>query len=408
MATSSNQSLQGGDQEHTLVAALTLFFEEPQAQQAEAKVRELLAAREVISLVSVPVPWNGLAMIEASLAVNHEGLLLLAGAAGAIRLGQQVEDFALALKLGTGALYIDQDDAEVQTGEPIEDPRLDAMPPGRTLAIGALNEQDMGLLAAASKTSWQLLPPLESGGAAVAVHEGFLVGGVLAASQHPAIMISRTGARFTASFWFRKQSAKLGGHPAWVHIWPVAASPAFWLQASTPARRVLDWLLANQDSVDGQELDELAGLLVGAEHIERLKQALVGTGSLQSAQRVLETFGHPPVLARYLDDADLPEGARWIEPVSMARAVGRALIAESRTSGARRRWYNTLSWKPAAQLALGLIEALVFSLVLAATHWQQPWAPPWVIVLLLVLGFIDATGNTVLGAVRWFRARRRR
>lgn len=96
--------MQGGDQEHTLVAALTLFFEEPQAQQAEAKVRELLAAREVISLVSVPVPWNGLAMIEASLAVNYEGLLLLAGAAGAIRLGQQVEDFALALKLGTGAL----------------------------------------------------------------------------------------------------------------------------------------------------------------------------------------------------------------------------------------------------------------------------------------------------------------
>ncbi|MEG2425044.1 hypothetical protein [Glutamicibacter sp.] len=407
MATSSNQSLQGGDQEHTLVAALTLFFEEPQAQQAEAKVRELLAAREVISLVSVPVPWNGLAMIEASLAVNHEGLLLLAGAAGAIRLGQQVEDFALALKLGTGALYIDQDDAEVQTGEPIEDPRLDAMPPGRTVAIGALNEPDMGVWAAASKTSWQLLPP-ESAGAAVAVHEGFLVGGVLAASQHPAIMLSRTGARFTASFWFEKQPAKLGGHPAWVHIWPVAASPAFWPQASTPARRELDWLLANQDSVDGQELDELAGLLVDAEHIERLKQALVGTGSLQSAQRVLETFGHPPDLARYLDDADLPEGARWIEPVSMARAVGRALIAESRTSGARRRWYNSLSWKPAAQLALGLIEALVFSLVLAATHWQQPWAPPWVIVLLLVLGSVDATGNTVLGAVRWFRARRRR
>ncbi len=399
--------MQGGDQAHTLVAALTLFFEEPQGQQAEAKVRALLAAREAISLVSVPVPWNGLAIIEASLAVNHEGLLLLANAEGDIRLGQQVEDFALALKLGTGALYIDQDDAEVQTEEPIDDPRLDAMPSGRTLAIGALNEQDMGLLAAASKTSWQLLPPPESAGAAVAVHEGFLVGGVLAASQHPVIMLSRTGARFTASFWFRKQSAKLGGHPAWVHIWPVAASPAFWPPASSAARSELDWLIANQDGVDDQELDELAEQSVGPDDIESLKQALVGTGSLQSVQRVLEAFGHQPALARYLEDAVLPEGARQIEPVSMARAVGRAMFAESRKTSARPRWYNSLSWKPVAQLALGLIEALVFSLVLAATDWQEPWAAPWVIVLLLVLGYVDATGNTALGALRWFRARRR-
>lgn len=399
--------MQGGDQAQTLVAALTLIFEEPNAGQAEAKVRELLAAREVISVVSIPVPWNGLSIIEISIAVNPEGLLFLANAGGSLRLGQQVEDFALALKLGTGALYVDQDDIEVQSGEPIDDPRLEAMPSGRSLVIGALNEPDMGMWASASKTSWQLLPP-EPGAAAVAVHEGFLVGGVISSSQHPAIMLSRTGARFTASFWFRKQAVKLGGLPAWVHIWPVAASPAFWPAEQSPARRELDWLIANQDSIDEQELDELAGLSVGAQEIVRLKRVLAGTGSLESVERVLEAFGHEPALARYLEDAVLPEGARQIEPVGMAKAVGRAMIAESRKINARPRWYNASSWKPVAQLVLGLAEALVFSLMLAGTNWQEPWMPLWAIVLLLVLGYADAAGNTAFGALRWWRSRGRR
>lgn len=124
MARSSHESPQGGVQSETLVAALTLIFEDTEGLDAEGAVRRVLAEREVISLVSEAVPWNGLVLIEVGIAVDPEGLILLANADGSTRLGQQVEDFALALKLGTGALYADQDDYEVQSGEPIQDERL--------------------------------------------------------------------------------------------------------------------------------------------------------------------------------------------------------------------------------------------------------------------------------------------
>lgn len=408
MARSSHESPQGGGQPETLVAALTLIFENTPGAQAEAAVRAVLAEREVLALVSEPVPWNGLVLIEVGIAVNLEGLILLAAADGSIRLGQQVEDFALALKFGTGALYADQDDIEAQSGEPIQDARLEEMPSGRTLLAGALTEPDLQLLAAASKTAWHLLLPEDPQRTAVAVHDGFLIGGYLDGDQYPAIMLSRTGPRYTASFWFPKQSSKLGGEPAWVHIWPVAASPAVQHAAGTEAREQLQVLETHYLAPDPEEMDELGTMKVSAQDIEILKRVLTGTGGPQAAQQVLAAFGHDPESARYLQEPGVPAGSTPIEPMGLGKAMGRAMAMEARKTSAAPRWFNPLSWKPGLQLAWGVIEALVFSLMLAGTEWDRPWAPAWLVVLILAVGYVDAAGNLVFGAVRWIRGRCRR
>ncbi|MGC0271136.1 hypothetical protein ACPROK_16410 [Glutamicibacter soli] len=408
MARSSHESPQGGVRSETLVAALTLIFEDTEGLDAEGAVRRVLAEREAISLVSEAVPWDGLVLIEVGIAVDPEGLILLANADGSTRLGQQVEDFALALKLGTGALYADQDDYEVQSGEPIQDERLGQMPPGRTLLAGALTEADMQLLAAASKTEWNLLLSEDPERTSIAVHDGFLVGGYPGADQYPAVMISRCGPRYTASFWFPQQSSKLSGEPAWVHIWPVAAGPAVQPAAGTAARAQLQLLETHYFATDPAELDELSSMKVSGEHIEILKRVLTGAGGQQAAEQVLAAFGHDPNAARYLSQASLPEGSRLIQPMGFGKALGRAVAMEARKSSAAPRWFNSMSWKPWLQLCWGLIEALVFTLMLAGTDWDRPWVAAWLVVVILAVGYVDAAGNVVFGAVRWVRGMRRR
>ncbi len=407
MGSNHPEPIQGGDQPQTLVAALALIFHNTTPADAERTVRQVLTAREVISLISQPVPWNELVIIEAGIAVNPEGLIILAGADGTTRLGQQVEDFALALKFGTGALYVDQDDVEVQSGEPIDDERLEAMPSGRTLLSGQLTEAEMIILASASKTSWHLVPPAQPGSRTVAVHDGFLLGGAPGADQYPAIMISQSGPRFAASFWFPKQSGKLAGTPAWVHIWPIAASPAFEPAAGTPAEGELQTLRTHYVAVDPEALDELAEAGIPAEDIARLKEVLPGTGSAQAVQQVLEVFGHDPRTARYLEETGAPQGSSLIEPVGLGKAIGRAIAIEARKGSSAPKFYNPLSWKPPTQVLWGVIEALIFSLILAGTDWGQTWAPSWLIVVILVAWLVDGLGNLAIGVVRWQRKGRR-
>ncbi|MHC6176515.1 hypothetical protein [Glutamicibacter endophyticus] len=407
MAISSHPDVQGGDQPESLVAALTLIFQDTSAQEAEQAVRSVLAQREVIALVSRPVPWNGLVIVEVGIAVNAEGLILLTTAEGNVRLGQQVEDFALALKLGTGALYVDQDDLEAQSGEPIADPRLEATPSGRTVLTGKLNEADMLILASATKATWHLLESGESEGSALAVCDEFMPDDGPGADQYPAIMFSRSGARYVASFWFSKQSKKLLGAPAWVHIWPVMASAAIQPEPGTEALRELQALESHYVSVDVEGLEELSGVGVTSEHIEVLKRVLPGFGSQQAVEQVLAGFGYRSEAAELLEQSGAPTGSVAIQSVGFAKALGRATATEMRKSSATPSFFNTMSWRPGLQLLWGLLEAAIFTFVLVGIDWQQLWLPAWLLITILVLGYLDALTNVVIAVVRGVRRRRR-
>lgn len=404
---SSQLEQQGGDQRETLVASFVLIFEHHDPRGARVRTVEVLASRRVLSLVSEPAPWGELAMVEVHIAVNDEGLIHLAGAEGDTRLGQQVEDFAVALKLGTRALYVAMDDIEVGSGEPIDDERLDEMPPGRTLLAGNLSESGMVIVAGATKTAWKFFTENHGEPTPAAVHQGFLLGAPLSASGFPAVLLSRSGPRFAAAFWFAKQGRKLHGQPAWVHVWPLAAQPALAVDAGTESAQIIEFLLQELGQPDREGLSELTGQRVSQEHVQLLEQVTTGVGTLSAATTALKAFGYPSSLASYLDSAPVPAAARDIQPRGLGATLAAGLTTEEEGARGTRKFFSPLSWKPVNQLLLGLLEAVLLAVLIVATRWDEPWLPAWLLITILSIGFSDALGNMYFGVRRWVYACRR-
>jgi len=397
---SSQLEQQGGDQRETLVASFVLIFEHHDPRAARARTVEVLASRRVLSLVSEPAPWGELAMVEVHIAVNNEGLIHLAGADGDTRLGQQVEDFAVALKLGTRALYVAMDDIEVGSGEPIDDERLDEMPPGRTLLAGDLSESGMVIVAGATKTAWKFFTENHGEPTPAAVHQGFLLSAPLSASSFPAVLLSRSGPRFAAAFWFAKQGRKLHGQPAWVHVWPLAAHPALAVDAGTESAQITQFLLQELGQPDREGLAELTGQRVSQEHVRLLEQVTTGVGTLSAATTALEAFGYPSSLASYLDTTPVPPAARDIQPRGLRSTMAAGLLADARAAQGVRKFFDPLSWKPGKQALWGLLEALLMVFLAFETNWEKPWLPGWLLMTLIGIGFFDAAGNMITGARR--------
>ncbi|MGL3806125.1 hypothetical protein ACSYDW_08520 [Paeniglutamicibacter sp. R2-26] len=393
----------GGDRPEMLVASLALIFEERTGIIPHARVRQLLTERRCLSLLATPVAWGELSVVEVAIAVNPDGYIVMADADGNTSLGQQIEGFAIALKRGTGALYADFDGVDAEGGEPVEDPRLEDMHAGRSVLLGTFPESEVAAFAGVTKTAWKYFA---DGDLSVAVHEGYMPEIILSRSVFPAIMLSRTGPRFSMVFWFEGQSRKLHGYPAFGHGWSVAVEPALEAAEGTPAAKATEFLKRQWSQPDTEAIAELREFGVGAEEIRRLGEALTGSGSLEAVKGVLRVFGRPANLADYLAGTPVPESAVDVAPRGFTGSMAAVMAADTREATGWKKFFNVFAWKPSKQLAWGLAEAAFFALVILLTDWNNPWIPRWLLIVIVAGGVVNSVGNSIFGLVRLLRARR--
>ena len=400
---SNPEGSRGGGKPETLVASLALIFEEADGSAARERVRLLLAGRRCLSLLAAPVDWGGLSVVEVAMAVNPDGYILLSDDEGGTSFGQQIEGFAIALKRGTGALYADFDGVDAESGDPVEDPRLEDMHAGRSVLLGSFPEAEVAAFAGVTGTAWKYFA---EAGTNVAVHEGYMPEILLSRSVFPAIMLSRTGARFSMVFWFEGQSRKLHGNPAFGHGWSVSVEPVLEAAEGSAAARATAFLQRQWTEPDTEAIAELREFGVGAEQIRLLGEALTGSGSLEAVKDVLRVFGKDPALADYLEGAPLPDSAVEVAPRGFTGSMAAVMAADTRGATGWKKFFNVLAWKPAKQLAWGLFEAVVIALLVVLTDWADPWLPFGVLVAIVVVWGIDAPLNIGIGAWRLRRARR--
>ncbi len=332
-------------------------------------------------------------MIEMVLAVNTDGLIVMADEAGKISFGQQIEGFAIALKRGTGARYAEFDDADAETGEPIEDPTLIHPAGGRSVLLGSFNESEVASVASSSKTSWRYFSTDHGD---VAVHDGYMPEIMLPKSVFPAIMLCKLGPRYSAAFWFEGQDRKLHGYPGFGHGFSVPVRPVLGAAPGSEAAGVEEFLMREWQAPDTEAIASVSAHGVDLAQITALEAMLAGAGSAEKLRALLGLLGRDPALAGYLEEDSEPESARTIEPQGNG---GKAATGW-------RKVFNPLAWRPATQICWGMLEALVALALFTMTAWQQPWVPHWAVVLLGILWSIDALGNLAAGI--WRLANRRR
>ena len=386
-----------------LIASMALIFEERTGIIPHARVRQLLTERRCLSLLAEPVAWGELSVVEVAIAVNPDGYIVMADGDGNTSLGQQIEGFAIALKRGSGALYADFDGVDAEGGEPVEDPRLEDMHAGRSVLLGSFPESEVAAFAGVTRTAWKYFTDGEKG---VAVHEGYMPEIMLSRSVFPAIMLSRTGPRFSMVFWFEGQSRKLHGYPAFGHGWSVAVQPVIDAAEGTPAAKATEFLRHQWSEPDTEAIAELQEFGVDAERIGQLGRALTGSGSIEAVKGVLRIFGKPAELADYLADAPVPESAVEVAPRGFTGSMAAVMAADTRGATGWKKFFNVFAWKPSRQLAWGLAEAAFFAVVILITDWNDPWIARWLLVVIVVAGVVNSVGNTIFGLVRLIRARR--
>ncbi|MBP2385632.1 hypothetical protein [Paeniglutamicibacter kerguelensis] len=386
-----------------LIASLALIFDEPEGLNAHRRVQDLLSARRSISLLARPVAWGELSVAEMVIAVNPEGFIVMADDDGNTSYGQQIEGFAIALKRGTGALFADFDGVDAEGGEPIEDPRLDHPGGGRSVLLGSFKESEVAMFAGVTKTAWKYFST-EHGD--VAIHEGYMPEIMLSKSAVPAIMLSRTGPRFSMVFWFQGQSRKLHGYPGFGHGWSVAAEPVLDVVPGTPAAKAVEFLQREWAEPDLEAIAELREFGVDEEQLAQLNQVLSGSGSLDAVKRVLGIFGKSPELADYLEQAPIPASAVDVEPRGFTGSISASMSAESREATGIRKFLNPFAWRPRLQMLWGVFEGIVAALIITLTNWSDPWMNRWIIILIVVAWSADALANLGLGLRRLLRERR--
>ncbi|PQZ92288.1 hypothetical protein CQ018_12350 [Arthrobacter sp. MYb227] len=380
-----------------LIASLALIFDQADAATAHQRISETLKARAAISLLAAPVSWGAYAVVEMVLAVNPDGYIIMADAAGNTSFGQQIEGFAIALKRGTGAKYADFDGADAESGEPIEDPALEHPSGGRSVLIGALKESEVSLFAGATSTAWNYLST-EHG--PVAVHEGYMPEIMLSKSVFPAVMLSHIGPRYSMVFWFASQGRKLHGFPAFGHGWSVASEPVLATLPGTPAADVTEFLTREWLAPDTESIGELSEYGLAPEIIDDLVSAFSGSGSMDKVRDVLTILGHAPELADYLDAAELPADARLVEPRGLGGTIATSMSADARVATGWRKFFNVLSWRPRSQIMWGAIQALIAVAFLTLTDWNDPWATQWIAILVTAYWGIDSLTNLGIGFYR--------
>lgn len=384
-----------------LIASLALIFDEATGLVPHHRVRELLRARNVVALLAQPVAWGELSVVEMAIAVSPDGFIIMADELGNTSFGQQIEGFAIALKRGTGALYADFDGSDAESGDPVEDPRLEQMHNGRSVLLGSFKESEVVMFSGVTKTAWKYFSTPDSD---IAVHEGYMPEIMLSKSVLPAIMLSQTGPRFSMVFWFAGQGKKLHGYPGFGHGWSVAVEPVSAAIPGTAAGNATDFLQREWAEPDLEAIAELREFGVTKEQLVLLNQAFSGSGSIEAIKRVLPVFGRSPALADYLGQSPVPADAVDVQPHGFRAAFAATLAEEAREASGLKKFFNPFAWRPQTQLVWGLVELAVCAAIIMFTNWNDPWITRWLLLVIVAGGLLNSIGNLCIGAVRLRRA----
>lgn len=389
-----------------LTAELIFIFEDDPAQ-ATARLRDVLNARGVLALLAAPALLDGPCAIEVQIPVTETGLILLADATGEVSFGQQFEDFAIALKRGTRAVHVDFDGADVESGAPINDERMETLMGGRSLLIGDFTRAELALADGSSGDTWEFF---ERDGQHLALTGRFLAADVFFETRRTSrvMLISRCGDSYALAHWVRDGKRAPLGDARIAQFWPAEMTRVQPVPAGSAAEGIYERIDTQRVTIDPEELEELGQIDQLAPLIPAYTQALAGIGSLEAIRAVLRANGLDPALADYLDDAQPPATASSVPAVGYGNWLGETYIqSQATTTGPGRIWAPG-GWPVAAQLCWALFEALLAALFFFGERPDDAVLPAWTDVVAGVLWGADAVHNLVAGswrAVRRIRAR---
>ncbi|GAA4364984.1 hypothetical protein [Paeniglutamicibacter cryotolerans] len=389
------------------LSAELIFIFEAEPATATALLRGALSARGVLALLAAPAVLDGPCAVEVQIPVTDTGLILICDGTGDLLPGQQVEDFAIALKRSTGALHVDFDGADVESGEPISDERLETLIGGRSLLIGDFSAAELALADGSTGDTWSCF---EQDGKSIAVTGRFLAADVFFETRRTSkvMMLSRCGDSYALAHWVREGRRGALGDARVAQFWPVAMTRVAEPPAGSAAADCYALVDTQRITLDPQELEEFGSIEPLAPLLPAYTDALAGIGSMEAMRAVLIANGLDPALAGLLEADEPPAEARTVPAIGYGHPLAEAYIqSQAMASGVGRIWAPG-GWPVAVQLLWGLFEALLAFSWFFPAEGPDALFPRWVDFAVGVLWSADAVHNLVAGswrAVRRVRAR---